>query len=76
MSNLKKWLKNNKLILIGSIVGGIGGYLYYYFIGCSSGSCAITSKPINSMIYFSVMGGLAASIIKPNSDKAKENEIE
>ncbi len=76
MWNLKKWLRSNKFIVIGAIVGGIGGYLYYYFIGCASGSCAITSKPINSMIYFSVMGGLAASIIKPNLDKAKENEIE
>ncbi len=76
MWNLKKWLLNNKLIVIGAIVGAIGGYLYYCFIGCASGSCAITSKPINSMLYFSIMGGVVASIIKPNTDKAKENEIE
>jgi hypothetical protein len=30
----------------GIAIGGISGFLYYYFIGCSSGSCAITSKPI------------------------------
>jgi LytS/YehU family sensor histidine kinase len=35
------------------MIGGIGGFLYYYFIGCSSGSCAITSSPYMSTL----MGG-------------------
>jgi hypothetical protein len=43
---------------IGIIIGGIAGYLYYYFVGCASGSCAITSKPINSTLYGSLLGGL------------------
>jgi hypothetical protein len=29
------------------LVGGLAGFLYYYFIGCNSGTCAITSKPFN-----------------------------
>jgi len=48
----------HKLILIGIITGAIGGYLYYYFVGCASGSCSITSKPLNSILYGSLMGGL------------------
>jgi len=47
-----------KLTIIGIIVGAIAGYLYYYFIGCSSGTCAITSKPLNSTLYGAMMGGL------------------
>jgi len=47
-----------KLLLIGILVGAIGGYAYYYFIGCASGTCAITSKPINSTIYGALMGSL------------------
>lgn len=43
---------------IGVIIGAIGGYLYYHFVGCTSGSCAITSKPLNSTLYGSVLGGL------------------
>jgi hypothetical protein len=50
-----------KAILITSIgtkIGGIAGYLYYHFVGCASGSCAITSKPVNSTLYGSLLGGL------------------
>jgi hypothetical protein len=43
---------------IGIIVGAISGYLYYRFVGCASGSCAITSKPVNSTLYGSLLGGL------------------
>ena len=48
--------------LIGALVGAIAGYLYYYFIGCSTGSCAITSNPFNSSIYGLVMGYLLISV--------------
>jgi len=46
------------LIALGIIAGALAGYLYYYFIGCSSGQCAITSSPINSTLYGALMGGL------------------
>ncbi len=48
--------------LIGALVGAIAGYLYYYLIGCSTGSCAITSNPFNSSIYGLVMGYLLVSV--------------
>ena len=43
---------------LGIILGAIGGYLYYHQIGCVSGSCAITSNPLNSTLYGMIMGGL------------------
>jgi hypothetical protein len=43
---------------LGIILGAIGGYLYYKQIGCVSGNCAITSKPLNSTLYGMIMGGL------------------
>lgn len=46
------------LTSIGVVVGAIAGYSYYYYVGCASGTCAITSKPINSTLYGSLMGGL------------------
>jgi hypothetical protein len=36
------------------VIGGIAGFLYYYFVGCASGTCAITSNPYKSIM----MGGL------------------
>ncbi len=44
---------------IGIAVGAIAGYAYYYFIGCNSGSCPITSSPTTSVIYGAVMGLVA-----------------
>ena len=43
---------------IGIVVGLIAGYAYYHFIGCASGTCSITSKPVNSTLYGGLMGGL------------------
>ncbi len=48
---------------IGLVVGLIAGYLYYQQIGCASGTCAITSKPLNSTLYGGLMGGLLFSMI-------------
>ncbi len=50
---------NNRKPLRYSLGIGIGagiGFLYYYFIGCTSGTCPLTSKPLNSMLIGAVMG--------------------
>lgn len=59
-----KFLKDNKLTLLGIIIGGVLGYLYYHYIGCETGHCAITSSSINSTLYGIVMGGLVLSIFE------------
>ena len=28
-----------------SFPGGVGGWLYYRYVGCAAGACAITSNP-------------------------------
>jgi hypothetical protein len=40
----------------GAIIGGVIGFLYYYFAGCASGSCGITSNPFSSVLFGSAMG--------------------
>lgn len=42
--------------LIGLLIGLAGGYAYYHFIGCNSGTCPITSNPSSSMLYGSLIG--------------------
>ena len=69
---MKKLLLNNKLTVIGAILGAIGGFLYYYFVGCASGTCGITSSPVNSTLYFAVLGGLIMNMIKPETKKSTE----
>lgn len=48
---------------IGVLVGLIAGYAYYFFVGCTTGTCAITSNPINSTLYGGLMGGLLLNVI-------------
>lgn len=51
--------KKNLIVTVsGVVIGLIAGYAYYYFVGCASGTCAITSKPLNSTLYVGLMGGL------------------
>jgi hypothetical protein len=43
---------------------GIGfGFLFYFFIGCPSGTCPITSNPYLSMIWGGIIGLLISRII-------------
>lgn len=55
---------------IGIIIGAVAGYLYYFYVGCASGTCAITSKPLNSTLYGALMGGLLFNMIITNSKKS------
>jgi len=62
--NLYAWFKAKKRItypVLGVVVGISVGYLYYYYIGCNSGSCPITSSPWSSMGIGGLMGGLLVS---------------
>lgn len=43
---------------LGVLVGAGGGFLYYYFIGCNSGTCPITSSPYGSVITGGLLGFL------------------
>lgn len=59
---MKKLLKKYALHLPGAVLGGIAGFFYWKNFGCADGSCMITSKPYNSILYFEVMGALLFSM--------------
>ena len=54
---------------VGIVVGAIAGYLYYFYVGCVSGTCAITSKPLNSTLYGALMGGLVFNLFVKSPKK-------
>ena len=62
--------KKYRLTILGVFLGAIFGYMYYHFVGCASGTCAITSKPLNSTLYGAMMGGL---LFKKKKKKPKKN---
>jgi hypothetical protein len=65
------FVKKYKLTLIGIFLGAIAGYLYYYFVECASGTCAITSKPLNSTLYGAMMGALLLNSFRRQEKKAE-----
>lgn len=65
-----KFLIKYQLSILGILLGGILGYAYYHFIGCTTGTCAITSKPLNSTVYGMLMGYLLFSMF----EKTKKHE--
>lgn len=66
---LKHWLK-----IVGTIVGALGGYIYYAKVGCLTGNCPITSDPTNSMLYGALMGFLLFSIFSKDPKKETSKE--
>lgn len=50
-----------ELKIIGAVVGGLFGLIYYKKVGCPTGTCPITSNPYGSMIYGAVMGFMIGS---------------
>ena len=61
---MKTWILINKLYFVGAILGGIAGFLYWKYVGCVTGTCAITSKPLNSTLYFAFFGSVLLSFFK------------
>lgn len=55
---IKEFLKSRHFWKLFSAVtiGGTAGFLYYYFVGCASGSCAISSNPYMSIIWGGLLG--------------------
>ena len=73
---MKKWFSNSKLYLVGAVLGAIAGYLYWRIVGCSSGTCMITSKPFNSTLYGALMGSLLFGLFKKESKRKVLKEKE
>ena len=49
-----KLIKNKTIVIVFAVLGAIGGFLYWKFVGCQSGTCAI-----KSVWYWSTLWGLA-----------------
>lgn len=50
------WLRARRILPV--VLGATAGYAYYYFIGCASGTCPITSNPWISTAYGALLGFL------------------
>lgn len=66
--------KNFLLKKVLPVIGGASaGYAYYYFIGCTTGSCPITSNPWISTMYGALIGLVWAF---PNRSKTVKQDAD
>lgn len=56
-------IKRKKMALIFLTVGAIGGFLYWKFVGCTSGTCLIKSVWYWSSIWGAAFGYVVGDII-------------
>jgi hypothetical protein len=49
--------------ILGIVTGGSAGFLYYHFIGCTSGSCHVNSHPYSAFAAGGLMGYLLSGIL-------------
>ena len=56
--NIKKWLKP----ILFTAGGALVGLAYYYFVGCSTGACPLTSTPFITMAYMGFIGWLLSGV--------------
>lgn len=57
--SIKKWLRP----VLFTLGGALTGFVYYTLVGCSTGTCAITSNPFTSMVYMGLIGWLLSGIL-------------
>ncbi|HSH19869.1 MAG TPA: DUF6132 family protein [Draconibacterium sp.] len=68
---MHQFLKTYKWKVVGILIGATAGFAYWYFIGCTSGTCPIQSNWHTSTLY----GGLLGYIL-PNGPNKKSNKEE
>ncbi|MEW6060494.1 MAG: DUF6132 family protein [Bacteroidota bacterium] len=64
LSSLNIWYQR----AAAGVVGAVAGYAYYYYIGCLSGTCPITSNPYISTLYGAVIGALLVNGTKKKQE--------
>ena len=69
-------LSNWRRLILPVLLGSAAGYAYYYFIGCVSGTCPITSNPWISTGYGALMGYLVSSSFRRKPDVSVNSQEE
>lgn len=76
---MKKISNKYLLIAILTLTGLVGGYLYWRFVGCTSGSCPITSNWYSSVFVGGLLGYFTGDAIndyrKKKISKQKETTL-
>ncbi len=73
---MKAFLKKNTPQIVLGLIGALGGFLYWKFVGCESGTCAIKSVWYWSTLWGAVVGYLVGDFISDFINKRKKRKNE
>ena len=65
-------IKKIARFILPIMIGSVLGYAYYYFIGCNTGSCPITSNPYSTTGYGALLGAIWSFPTKKKEPKKKD----
>jgi hypothetical protein len=65
---MKRLLLKHKWRIVGTAAGALAGFLYWYYIGCNSGTCPIQSNWHISSLYGGLMGFLVSDMKKKKTN--------
>ncbi len=66
-------LRRHWRTLLGAAAGAVGGALYAHFIGCRTGTCALTSSPWRAAAFFGLTGAVALWPSSPRRETGSED---
>ncbi len=73
---MKDYIRKHKVKMLFLVLGAVAGFLYWRFIGCSTGSCPITSKWYSSSAYGLLFGWLISNLFSEKRSIKTENKDE
>ncbi|HCR91993.1 MAG TPA: hypothetical protein DIW50_16405, partial [Prolixibacteraceae bacterium] len=69
---MQQFLKKHKWTLLSIVLGAAAGYAYWYFIGCTSGTCPIQSHWQSSTLFGALLGYLLGGSFKKKEKTEEE----
>ena len=74
--DIKKIIQTKRIQIIFLLTGAVGGFLYWRFVGCTSGTCAIKSVWYWTTLWGAAMGYLVGDTINDIIEKRKNKKGE
>jgi hypothetical protein len=71
---MKSFIRKHLITIIFALTGALGGFLYWKYVGCLSGTCIIKSVWYLSTIYGMVFGGLIGNLVEDLAKKFKKQK--
>jgi hypothetical protein len=72
--HMKEFIRKHIIAIIFSVAGSAAGFLYWKFIGCTSGTCMIKSVWYLTTLYGLVLGWVIGGLAEDLIEKIKKTK--